>query len=129
MTIESREIRLARRPQGEPGLDCFEFARVDLPEPAAGEVLVKNVCMSVDPYMRGRMNEGKSYVPQFEIGKPLEGTAVGRVIASRDEKLPVGTFVLSMYGWREAFVAPAFHLQVIDTRVASASAYLGILGV
>ena len=110
-------------------MDCFSFATVTLPDPGPGEVLVRNVCMSVDPYMRGRMNEGKSYVPQFEIGKPLEGSAVGRVIASRDEKLPVGTYVLSMYGWREAFVAPAFHLQVIDAKAAPASAYLGILGV
>lgn len=85
--------------------------------------------MSVDPYLRGRMNEGKSYVPQFEIGKPLEGGAVGRVIASQHEKLPVGTFVFSMYGWREAFVAPAPSLQVIDTTLAPPSAYLGILGV
>jgi len=79
--------------------------------------------------MRGRMNEGKSYVPQFEIGKPLEGGAVGRVIASQDEKLPVGTFVLSMYGWREAFVASVSSLRVIDTTLAPPSAYLGILGV
>lgn len=129
MTTESREIRLARRPQGEPGLDCFEFATVDLPDPGPGEVLVKNICMSVDPYMRGRMNEGKSYVPQFEIGKPLEGTAVGRVIASQDEKLPVGTFVLSMSGWRDAYVAAGWSVRVIDTAVAPASAYLGILGV
>jgi NADPH-dependent curcumin reductase CurA len=129
MATQSREVRLARRPQGEPGLDCFAFETVNLPDPAPGEVLVRNLYMSVDPYMRGRMNEGKSYVPQFEIGKALEGSAVGRVIASKDEKIPVGTFVLSMYGWREAFVAPAFHLQVIDTSVASASAYLGILGV
>jgi NADPH-dependent curcumin reductase CurA len=129
MATQSREVRLARRPQGEPGLDCFAFAAGDLPDPAPGEVLVQNLYMSVDPYMRGRMNEGKSYVPQFEIGKPLEGSAVGRVIASHDEKLPVGTFVLSMYGWREAFVAPGFHLQVIDATVAPLSAYLGILGV
>ena len=129
MTTQSREIRLAHRPQGEPGLDCFAFATVDLPDPGPGEVLVKNICMSVDPYMRGRMNEGKSYVPQFEIGKPLEGTAVGRVVVSRDEKLPVGTLVLSMYGWREAYVAPASSLRVIDTTIAPASAYLGILGV
>jgi hypothetical protein len=85
--------------------------------------------MSVDPYMRGRMNEGKSYVPQFEIGKPLEGGAVGRVIASQDEKLPVGTFVFSMYGWRDEFVAPGSSLRVIDTTLAPPSAYLGILGV
>ncbi|HET6169813.1 MAG TPA: NADP-dependent oxidoreductase [Terracidiphilus sp.] len=129
MATQSREVRLARRPQGEPGLDCFAFATVNLPDPSPGEVLVENLFMSVDPYMRGRMNEGKSYVPQFEIGKPLEGSAVGRVIASRDERLPVGTFVLSMYGWREAFVAPAFHLQVVDTSIAPPSAYLGILGV
>jgi NADPH-dependent curcumin reductase CurA len=129
MTIASREIRLARRPQGEPGLDCFEFATVELPDAGPGEVLVKNICMSVDPYMRGRMNEGKSYVPQFEIGKPLEGTAVGRVIASQDEKLPVGMLVLSMYGWREAYVAAGWGLRVIDTAMAPASAYLGILGV
>jgi len=85
--------------------------------------------MSVDPYMRGRMNEGKSYVPQFEIGKPLEGGAVGRVIASQDGKVPIGTLVFSMYGWREAFVAPTASLRVIDTSLAPASAYLGILGV
>jgi NADPH-dependent curcumin reductase CurA len=127
--MQSREIRLARRPQGEPGLDCFTFASVDLPTPAAGEVLVQNICMSVDPYMRGRMNEGKSYVPQFEIGKPLEGGAVGRVIDSQDESLPVGTFVLSMYGWREAFVAPASGLHFIDKTLAPPTAYLGILGV
>jgi len=128
MTTQSREIRLARRPNGEPGLDCFDFATVALPDPGPGEVLVRNVYMSVDPYMRGRMNEGKSYVPQFEIGKALEGTAVGRVIASQDEKLPVGTLVLSMYGWREAYVAPGFGLRVIDTSLAPATAYLGILG-
>jgi NADPH-dependent curcumin reductase CurA len=129
MTTQSREIRLARRPKGEPGLDCFSFATVNLPDPIPGEVLVQNLWMSVDPYMRGRMNEGKSYVPQFEIGKALEGTAIGRVIASKDEKLPVGTLVLSMFGWREAFVAPGFGLRVIDTTIAPASAYLGILGV
>lgn len=110
-------------------MDCFAFATVDVPDPGPGEVLVRNVCMSVDPYMRGRMNEGKSYVPQFEIGKPLEGTAVGRVLASRDENIPMGAFVLSMNGWREAFVAPAYGLRVIDTSAAPASAYLGILGV
>jgi hypothetical protein len=102
---------------------------VNLPELAAGEVLVQNLCMSVDPYMRGRMNEGKSYVPQFEVGRPLEGGAVGRVIASQDEHLPVGTLVFSMYGWREAYVAPASNLRVIDPSVAPPSAYLGILGV
>ena len=129
MPTQSREVRLASRPQQEPTLDNFAFATVELPDPQPGEVLVRNVCMSVDPYMRGRMNDSKSYVPPFQIGKALEGGAVGRVIASQDETMPVGTFVLSMNGWREAFVAPAASLQVVDTTLAPPSAYLGILGI
>jgi NADPH-dependent curcumin reductase CurA len=129
MPTTSREVRLASRPQGEPTLDNFAFASVDVPDPKPGEVLVRNLCMSVDPYMRGRMNEGKSYVPPFEIGKVLEGGAVGKVVTSQDEKLPVGSLVSSNFGWREAFVAPASKLQVIDASVASPSAFLGILGV
>lgn len=129
MPSNSREVRLASRPQGEPTLDNFCFATVELPDPKPGEVLVRNICMSVDPYMRGRMNDAKSYVPPFEIGKALQGGAVGRVVASHDEKLPAGTHVLSMYGWREAFVAPASQLQIVDLSVASPSSYLGILGV
>lgn len=129
MPTLSREIRLASRPQQEPTLDNFAIATVEIPDPNPGEVVVRNVCMSVDPYMRGRMNDGKSYVPPFQIGKPLEGGAVGRVIASQDEKTPVGTFVVSMYGWREVFVAPASSLEIVDTSLAPPSAYLGILGI
>ena len=129
MPISSREIRLASRPQGEPTADNFSFATVELPDPKPGEVLVRNVCMSVDPYMRGRMNDAKSYVPPFEIGKALQGGAVGRVVTSNDPSLPVGTHVLSMFGWREAFVAPAAQLQVVDVNLAPPSAYIGILGV
>ena len=128
MPTSSREIRLASRPQGEPTPENFSLETVDVPDPEPGEVLVQNICMSVDPYMRGRMNDSKSYVPPFQIGQPLEGGAVGRVAASQSETLPVGTFVQSTYGWREAFVAPASRLQVIDTSVAPPSAYLGILG-
>jgi len=75
------------------------------------------------------MNEGRSYVPPFQIGQTLEGGAVGRVVSSLDQKLPAGTFVQSIYGWREAFVAPASSLKAVDTSVAPPSAYLGILGV
>ena len=110
-------------------MDNFSFETVELRTPNPGEVLVRNVCISVDPYMRGRMNDAKSYVPPFQIGQALQGGAIGRVIASQDERLPVGTYVLSMYGWREAFVASAASLQIVDTRVAPPSAYLGILGV
>lgn len=129
MPTESREVRLASRPQGEPSLDNFSFATVAVRDPNPGEALVRNVCISVDPYMRGRMNDAKSYVSPFQIGQPLEGGAVGRVIASQDEKLPAGTYVQSMYGWREAFVAPVAHLQIVDATAAPVSAYLGLLGV
>lgn len=129
MPTQSREVRLASRPKGEPTLDNFAFATVEVPDPMPGEVLVRNVCMSVNPYMRGRMNDSKSYVPPFQIGRPLEGGAEGRVVASRDEKLPVGTFVQSFLGWREFFVAPASSLQIVDTGLAPPSAFLGILGI
>lgn len=129
MGMQSREVRLASRPQGAPTAENFAFATVDVSDPGPGEVLVRNLWMSVDPYMRGRMNEGKSYVPPFQIGKALEGTAVGRVVASKDASLPVGTHVLSFLGWREAFVAPAPRLQVVDVSQASATAYLGVLGI
>src|SRR3974390_1022386 len=96
MPITSREVRLASRPTGEPTLDNFSFATVELPDPQPGEVLVRNLCMSVDPYMRGRMNATKSYVPPFELGKALQGGAIGRVEASAGDKLPGGTHVLSI---------------------------------
>ena len=80
--IISREIRLASRPRGLPTPQNFIMASVELPPPQGGEVLVRNLFMSVDPYMRGRMNEGKSYVPPFEIGRALDGAAVGQVVES-----------------------------------------------
>ena len=92
--METREIRLARRPHGEPVDDDFELAVRDLREPAEGEVLVRNVYMSVDPYMRGRMNDARSYVPPFELGTALQGGAVGEVVGS-------GDLVVHDRGWRE----------------------------
>ena len=79
---KSREIRLKNRPEGMPRETDFELAEVELPEIGAGEVLVQNMYMSVDPYMRGRMNDRKSYVPPFQLGMPLDGGCVGRVIES-----------------------------------------------
>ena len=81
--METREIRLARRPHGEPVDDDFELAARELGEPGRGQLLVRNRFMSVDPYMRGRMNDVKSYVPPFELGKALQGGAVGEVVEAR----------------------------------------------
>ena len=124
----TREIHLASRPHGEPTVDNFRLVEVDLPELADGQVLVANSAMSVDPYMRGRMNDAKSYVAPFAIDHPLDGGAVGSVVASRSDALPVGTEVLHGLGWREHAVLDGRHARPIDTTQVPASAYLGILG-
>jgi NADPH-dependent curcumin reductase CurA len=126
--IVSREIRLASRPKGMPVTQNFTMASVELGSPQDGEVLVRNLFMSVDPYMRGRMNEGRSYVPPFEIGKPLEGGAVGEVIESRTDGFSRGDVVLSSLGWREFFIAKAQELQPVSPRMQPLSVYLGVLG-
>ncbi|HWF66998.1 MAG TPA: NADP-dependent oxidoreductase [Acidobacteriaceae bacterium] len=126
--LQAKEIRLASRPQGEPAADNFAFATVDLPDLEPGEVLVRNAFFSVDPYMRGRMSEGRSYVPPFAVGNALEGAAVGQVVHSRDAGFPVSSWVQSLYGWRDYFIGRAQQLRIIDARQAPPSAYLGLLG-
>jgi hypothetical protein len=127
--MESREIRLKSRPVGLPGPEHFELASVTLPAPGPGEVLVRNRFMSVDPYMRGRMYDRPSYVPPFQVGHPLEGGAVGEVVQSNDPSLSPGDLVLSMLGWREAFVAPASALTRLQAIPGVPDqAFLGILG-
>ncbi|WP_434967547.1 NADP-dependent oxidoreductase [Janibacter indicus] len=124
----TRQIVLASRPQGAPTADNFRLETVELPQLADGQVLVRNVVMSVDPYMRGRMNDVKSYVAPFEIDAPLDGGAVGEVIASRSDDVAVGQHVLHGLGWREHAVLPAKSVRVVDTDAAPASTYLGVLG-
>lgn len=124
----SREIRLKSRPVGMPKLSDFELGVVEVGAPGPGEVQVKNLYMSVDPYMRGRMYDRESYVPPFQIGKPLEGGAVGEVIASNDPGFKVGDLVNSMLGWRELFNAPAGYLQKIETHGLPPQAFLGVAG-
>lgn len=128
MTITSREILLTKRPVGMPDMETFQFSETEIGDPAAGEVLVRNIWMSVDPYMRGRMYDRKSYIEPFEVGKALEGGAVGQVIKSNSDQLAVGDYVNSMLGWREYFTAPAEDLEKIDASVAPIQTYLGIMG-
>jgi NADPH-dependent curcumin reductase CurA len=124
----AREIRLKSRPSGRPVADNFELASVELGAPSAGEVQVKNLWMTVDPYMRGRMNDVKSYVPPFQLGKVMEGGAVGEVIASNDPALKPGDLVQSNFGWREAFNAPASAVQKLDLQGLPVQAFLGAAG-
>ena len=123
-----REIRLKSRPSGLPNAGNFEMASVDLPDPAAGEVQVRNLWMTVDPYMRGRMNEVKSYAPPFQLGKALDGGAIGQVTASKDPSLKEGDLVQSGLGWREGFNAPASAVQKLDPRGLPVQAFLGAAG-
>jgi NADPH-dependent curcumin reductase CurA len=127
-TATTREIRLRSRPQGWPTPDNFELAETSMPVPGEGEVLVRNVYMSVDPYMRGRMTDAPSYVPPFQIGEALQGGAVGIVVESRAPELQPGDAVTSLLGWREHYVAPAGAVRKIDASRAPLSAFLGVLG-
>jgi len=126
--MKGREIRLRSRPVGLPGENDFEMAEVRIPEPRDGEVLVRNIYMSVDPYMRGRMNEHKSYIAPFELGKPLEGNCLGKVLKSRSNRFHPGDFVLSMFGWREYYVSGEAGLTPITPGAVPIQAYLGVLG-
>ena len=126
--MKTRQVVLQRRPVGMPQAEDFAVREAELPAPGEGEVYVENICMSVDPYMRGRMVDRKSYTPPFQVGEALTGGAIGRVVQSNAPDLPVGEHVESHYGWREGFVAKANRLRRLGELHAPASAYLGVLG-
>ncbi len=126
--ITTREIHLAARPMGWPTHDDFRTVETELPPLQPGQVTVRNTVMSVDPYMRGRMNDTRSYVPPFALDAPLEGGAVGEVLDSASDTVQVGDMVLHNLGWREHAMVEAGHVRRIDTDLAPASAYLGVLG-
>lgn len=128
MTTTSREIRLKRRPPGLPSAEDFELATITLPEAGPGEMVVHNLYMSVDPYMRGRMVDRKSYVPPFALGETLNGGAVGQVVQSNGGPLAVGTYVLNGWGWREYFSSDGKGLTTIDPSIAPVQAFLGAVG-
>jgi NADPH-dependent curcumin reductase CurA len=128
MPITSREIHLAARPHGEPKLSDFRVVEVELPDPGPGEILVRNTYMSVDPYMRGRMNDAESYLPPFGLDEPLDGGAVGEVEVSNADGFAPGDVVLHQLGWREHAVLPAAHARKVDADGLPESAFLGVLG-
>jgi NADPH-dependent curcumin reductase CurA len=111
-----------------PSESDFELAETQAPEPRKGEVLVRNIFMSVDPYMRGRMYDKPSYVPPFELSKPLEGGCIGEVTVSESEKFRTGDIVLGTKGWREYFLSDGSDLTKIDPTVAPIQSFLGVLG-
>ncbi|MEU4716054.1 NADP-dependent oxidoreductase [Micromonospora purpureochromogenes] len=124
----NREIHLASRPQGWPTADNFRLVETEVPTPGPGQIVVRNQFMSVDPYMRGRMNDVKSYVPPFQLGAPLDGGAVGEVVASEVDGVKVGDTVLHGLGWREYALLDAKAARPVDPTIAPVSAYLSVLG-
>src|SRR5260370_11480226 len=155
--VASREMRLKQRLVGAPSADNFALATVSVPAAALGEVQVKNLWMSVDPYMRGRMVDRTSYDPHlplgeatpareigevaasnstmygwrplFQLGEALQGGAIGEVVASEDPRFKPGDLVSSMFGWRERFNAPASTVEKLDTLGLPPQAFLGVAGV
>ncbi len=132
-TSTSRQWQLVARPQGEAQPSDVHLLEVTLPELAAGEVRVANEFLSVDPYMRGRMNDAKSYVPPFALGEAMTGGAVGRVVASTAEALPVGALVAHQLGWRDVAQGDAAGFRPLpqvqrDGRPVPSSVHLGVLG-
>ncbi|MFD5714791.1 NADP-dependent oxidoreductase [Streptomyces pharetrae] len=127
-TLRSREVRLVSRPVGAPVPENFAVVTTSVPEPAEGQVVVRNTWMSVDPYMRGRMNDAPSYIPPFALDAAMEGSAIGEVVASRDASIPVGATVSHFLGWREYAVVDAAGATVIDPALGRPQDYLGALG-
>jgi NADPH-dependent curcumin reductase CurA len=123
-----REWHLVSRPVGWPQPADFALVEAEVRQPGPGEVLVRNAYVSVDPYMRGRMSAAKSYVAPFELGKTMQGGAVGEVIASNAEGIEVGDHVLHFLGWREYAVVDAKQAVKVDPEAAPLSTYLGVLG-
>ena len=124
----NKQVLLASRPQGAVTAENFRIVETDLPSPASGQVLVKNEWLSLDPYMRGRMNDVKSYAPSAKIGAVMVGQTVGEVVESRDPAFKPGDKVLTPLGWQLFGVANARDLTKIDATRVPASYYLGILG-
>jgi NADPH-dependent curcumin reductase CurA len=130
MPTPSREWQLIARPVGEPKAADFRLLQAEVGDPGPGQILVRNTWLSVDPYMRGRMNDVPSYIPPFQLGEPMTGGAVGVVVAAgTDASVPVGATVSHFEGWREYALLDAAKVQVLDTSRVPAQAFLGVLGV
>jgi NADPH-dependent curcumin reductase CurA len=128
--LKNREIRLKSRPVGMPTAHDFDLAEAPVPALKSGEVLVRNIWMSVDPYMRGRMVDRESYVPPFQIGEALQGGAIGQVVdAAPGAAFKTGDFLNHMLGWREyAILGQGAMAQKVDPSLAPVQSFLGALG-
>jgi NADPH-dependent curcumin reductase CurA len=124
----NRQIVLKSRPEAMPGLDNFALVETPVPEPGEGEVLIRTLYLSLDPYMRGRMSGAKSYAKPVEVGATMVGGTVGAVIASKHPKFAVGDVVLGAGGWQDYALSNGAGLRKLDPAVAPVTAALGVLG-
>lgn len=126
--MPNKQILLKSRPSGWPTAANFELAETAVPKAGPGQIVIETSYMSVDPYMRGRMNDAKSYVPPFQIGAPLQGGIVGKVVESNGGRFEVGTYVVGMGDWANFTVTDGEGYNPVDPNLAPLSYYLGILG-
>ena len=126
--MTTAQIVLSSRPNGKPVMDNFETINVEIPEIKDGEILLEALFLSVDPYMRGRMNDAKSYIPPFEIGKPIAGGVVAKVLKSNVANFKENDIVTGNLPWQQYCITTESGILKIDTSITPASYYLGILG-
>lgn len=122
------QIRLKRRPAGTPVHEDFDVVQVPIEKPANGEVLIRTLYISVDPYLRGRMNDAKSYIPPFQLNEPITSGVIGQIIESQSGRFEKGEIVVGSLGWQEFSIAPENMIRKIDPNIAPLTTYLGILG-
>lgn len=125
---KQKQIQLVSRPNGTPVESDFHYKEIDVPRPDQGQVLVKTLYLSVDPYMRGRMSDAKSYVEPFKLNEALAGGVVGEIVDSQSEQFQKGDFVVGMLPWQEYSLASEKAVRAIDPDVAPISTHLSILG-
>src|SRR5712691_4369274 len=124
----NRQILLKSRPEGTPGLDNFQLTESPIPVPGAGEVLMRTLYLSLDPYMRGRMSAAKSYAKPAAVGEPMVGGTVGEIVKSRNPKFAVGDIVMGYGGWQDYALSNGAGLRKLDPAAAPVSTALGVLG-
>jgi hypothetical protein len=126
--MKSLQVRLAKRPTGEPTAENFDIGEVELPALGDGQLLVRIIWLSLDPYMRGRMDDSRSYAKPVGIGEVMQGGTVGQVVDSRNPKFAAGDFVLGMFGWQSHVVTDGTGVRRLDPAAAPLSTWVGVMG-
>ena len=126
--MKSLQVRFAKRPTGEPTAETFDIGEVELPALADGQILVRIIWLTLDPYMRGRMDDKRSYAQPQGIGEVMQGGTVGQVMESRNPKFAEGDFVLGMFGWQSHAVSDGTGVRKLDPAAAPLSTWVGVMG-